>query len=224
MISPDGLRTLKRLEGLVLETYRDAVGVLTIGYGHTGSEAFEGNRITKARAEELLMQDIKPAEEAIQNYVTVPLTKEQHSALVLFIFNVGVGAFKRSTLLKKLNQSDYLGAADEFLRWNKAGGKVLKGLSIRRNDERQMFLKGTGQVETEHKLESNIVADPVEPRRTLSEPGVQGTATLAAAGALSELTTQLEPLAAYSDMVRMIWVGLSLVAIVFVIYKSKKDQ
>jgi lysozyme len=132
-MTPASVKALKEFEGLVLETYVDAVGVPTIGWGHTGAEyAFPGNKITKRKAEELLEKDARGAATAVDKYVDVPLSPEQRSALILLVFNIGVGAFSKSTLLKKLNKADYLGAADEFTKWRKGGGKVLPGLVRRR--------------------------------------------------------------------------------------------
>jgi lysozyme len=138
-MTPAGLSLLKRHEGLRLKAYRDVAGVWTIGYGHTGPDVHDGLVITGEQAEQLLLADVREAQDAL-SLVTVPLTDAQKDALTSFIFNVGVGAFKGSTLLRKLNAGDYLGAADEFPRWNKAGGRVVAGLSKRRADERHLFM------------------------------------------------------------------------------------
>lgn len=138
-ISEEGLDIIKSFEGLELKTYKDSVGVLTIGWGSTGSHVKPGMVITKGQAEELLKQDVSRFEKGINDLVKVPLTQNQFDALVSFSFNLGLGNLKSSTLLRKLNMSDYSGAAGEFLRWNKAGGKVLNGLTRRRQAEKDMF-------------------------------------------------------------------------------------
>ena len=125
---------IKEFEGLRLEAYRDSVGVWTIGYGHT-STAEEGMKITPRGAEELLRQDLRWVEEAIKKNVRVPLTQNQYDALASWVYNLGETNLRRSTLLDKLNAGDYSGAGQEMLRWNKAGGKVLKGLTRRREAE-----------------------------------------------------------------------------------------
>jgi len=130
---------IRRFEGFESNAYLCPAGVLTIGYGHTKTVT-KGMVITKERGEELLRQDLDWCERAINANVTVPLTQNQYDALTSFIYNVGAGAFKKSTLLRKINAKDYKGAADEFPRWNKAGGKVIKGLVRRRAAERKMFL------------------------------------------------------------------------------------
>lgn len=138
-INDKGLELIKRFEGCRLTAYRCPAGVWTIGYGHT-QDVKPGMAITKYDAERFLRQDIRRFEEGVTALVKVPLTSNQFSALVSFAFNVGVSALKSSTLLKKLNRGDLNGAANEFLRWNKAGGKELEGLTKRREAERNLFL------------------------------------------------------------------------------------
>ena len=138
-ISKKGLDLIKTFEGLELKAYKDSVGVLTIGWGSTGSHVKPGMSITKEQAEELLKQDVSRFEKGVNDLVKVPLIQNQFDALVSFSFNLGLGNLKSSTLLRKLNASDYSGAASEFLRWNRAGGVVLKGLTRRRQAEKDMF-------------------------------------------------------------------------------------
>jgi len=137
--SQAGIEAIKDYEGVRLIAYDDGVGVWTIGVGHT-SGVERGDVITMDQVDEFLRADLEDAEQAVNDRVIVPLTQCQFDALVSFVFNVGSGAFMASTLLKKLNAGDYDGAADEFLRWNKAGGRVLAGLTKRRISEREMFL------------------------------------------------------------------------------------
>jgi GH24 family phage-related lysozyme (muramidase) len=134
-----GLRLIKSFEGLRLKAYKDAVGIWTIGYGTT-SNVYPGMAIPQQRAEELLQEDLKRFESAINQLVKVPLNADQFSALVALTYNIGENAFASSTLLQKLNSGDTEGAADEFLKWVYAGGRVLGGLVRRRNAERALFL------------------------------------------------------------------------------------
>ena len=122
-----------------LEAYLDAVDVWTIGYGHTKT-AEPGMVITEAQAEELLREDLAEFEEAVTEAVEVSINSNQFSALVSFCFNLGAGSLFQSTLLKLLNQGDFQGAADQFPRWDKAGGQALEGLTRRRKAERALFL------------------------------------------------------------------------------------
>jgi lysozyme len=139
-INEAGLKILKKFEGCKLKAYKDIVGVLTIGYGHTGSDVTDGKTITKGEAEELLLKDLGRFEKGIHDLLKVAVSENQFSALVVFAYNVGLNALSGSTLLKKLNAGDIIGAADQFLRWNRAGGKEVDGLTNRRHAERDLFL------------------------------------------------------------------------------------
>ena len=97
--------------------------------------------ITEEQAEALLRKDIAWVEDAINTKVVVHLNQNQYDALASLIYNIGAGAFSKSTLLKMLNAGDYKGAAEQFLRWNRQKGKVLNGLTRRRQEERELFLK-----------------------------------------------------------------------------------
>lgn len=142
-----GLDIIKRAEGLRLEAYLCPADVWTIGYGHTKGVK-QGDTCTEAQAEAWLREDCGEAERAVARLVRVPITDNQFSALVSFAFNVGTDedadtiaeGLGDSTLLRKLNMGDYIGAANEFPKWNKAGGRVLMGLSTRRAAERNLFL------------------------------------------------------------------------------------
>ncbi|MGB3298551.1 MAG: lysozyme [Phormidesmis sp.] len=136
----NGLLLIKSFEGLRLKAYRDAVGIWTIGYGTTRGVK-PNMSISGADAEHFLQQDLIRFEQAINEAVSAPVNDNQFSALVSFTYNVGSGALRSSTLLKLLNARDDLRrTAAEFPRWNKAGGRVLEGLTRRRNAERSLFL------------------------------------------------------------------------------------
>ncbi|MBP8282382.1 MAG: lysozyme [Chromatiaceae bacterium] len=137
--SPAGIALIQAHEGLRLTAYRDPVGIWTIGYGST-SHVHPGMQITRDQATLRLYHDVDDAEATVNRRVTVPLTQSQFDALVSLVFNIGGGAFRKSTLLQKLNAGDYAGAAGEFGRWVKAKGRVLPGLVTRRAAERALFL------------------------------------------------------------------------------------
>jgi len=147
-ISQNGIVLIKKFEGCVLTAYKDIAGVLTIGYGHTGSDVTQGLHISQTRANELLRQDLTNFETGVNDCVKVPLNQNQFDALVSFSFNVGMSALRKSTLLKKLNGKDYTGAANEFDRWVHAGGKVVRGLQNRRDAEQLLFLTPVKQPTT----------------------------------------------------------------------------
>lgn len=122
--------------------YLDPVRVLTIGWGHTNHNGrrFDANSVwTQAECDVEFQSDMTTFEHAVNNAVTVPLNQDQFDALVSFTFNLGEGNLRSSTLLRKLNAGDYVGAAQEFKRWNKADGRVLPGLTRRRACEALLF-------------------------------------------------------------------------------------
>ena len=145
-ISNLGLELIKEFEGLSLKPYLDVVNIPTIGWGNTyypdGKKVtLKDNPIDEAKANELLEYIAnKDFGSFVSKVVKVPLNQNQFDALVSFAYNIGNGNLQNSTLLKKLNSGDYQGASNEFLRWNKSGGKVLNGLTKRREKERALFL------------------------------------------------------------------------------------
>lgn len=137
-IGPKGLALIKRFEGLRLKAYKCPADVPTIGYGSTGPHVRMGMTITEAEAEKLLIDDLDRFERGVVNLAGA-MTPSQFSALVAFSFNVGLGAFGTSTLLKKHLAGDHDGAADQFARWSKAGGRTLPGLVTRRAAEAALY-------------------------------------------------------------------------------------
>ena len=133
---------IKRFEGLELKAYRCPAGIWTIGYGHTGSDVREGMTISEEEADRLLASDLEAFERAVSRLVRVPIVQNRFDALVSFCYNVGEGNFERSTLLRKVNANpDDRSIADEFKRWNKAGGKPVKGLTERRLAEALLYFE-----------------------------------------------------------------------------------
>lgn len=164
-INEEGIKLIKSFEGLhdlkqgsngtYVESYRDPVDIWTIGWGFTEG-VYEGMTMTIPEAEARLKKELEKYEISVLDGVKVDINDNQFSALVSFCYNVGARALFESTLLKLLNQGKYQEAADQFLRWDKAGGQVLPGLSRRRRAERSLFL-----------------SEPWEPKQVLrlSEPG-----------------------------------------------------
>lgn len=137
-----GLALTKQFEGCRLTAYQDQVGVWTIGYGHTGPEVHAGMTITVEQAEALLAKDISSAAAFVNRMVHVALTQEEFDALVDFVFNLGAGAFERSTLLRLLNAGHFASAAAQFAIWDHAGGAIVAGLLRRRQAETALFNEG----------------------------------------------------------------------------------
>lgn len=146
-ISENGLNLIKQFEGFSSSPYLCPAGIPTIGYGNTFYEdgtkvKLKDKPITEERATQLLeFIANKTFSENINKVVKVPLNQNQFDALVSFSYNIGNKNFNWSTLLKKLNLSDYIGASQEFGRWNQAGGKILNGLVSRRQKEKELFLR-----------------------------------------------------------------------------------
>jgi lysozyme len=163
-ISSDGLDLIKSFEGIPdgdpstvnLDAYLDPIGIWTIGWGHAifvGNQPLRGaenrrtaralypNGLTLQECEMLLRSDLHDTCRDVEQMVKVALTDNQFGALVSFAFNLGSGNLRQSTLLRLLNQGDYAGAADEFQKWNKAGGKAMAGLTRRRLAEAALFRK-----------------------------------------------------------------------------------
>ena len=143
--SDKGKAIIKQYEGFRAKPYLCPAGVPTIGYGATYYT--DGRKVTlrdapisEADADKLLDKMLGKYEDAVNRYVQVPITQDQFDALVSFCYNLGPEALRKSTLLKKLNNKDYNGAADAFLNWVYASGKKLQGLVNRRTDERKLFL------------------------------------------------------------------------------------
>lgn len=131
---------IQKWEGIRLNAYKCPAGVWTIGYGQTGPGIVYGTRWTLAQAKDALAIEIAVRGRGVDAAVTVPLTVGQKAALVSLVYNIGIGAFLRSTLLRMLNMKSYKGAAGQFARWNKGGGSEMIGLTNRRADERALFV------------------------------------------------------------------------------------
>lgn len=137
--SKTGLALTESFEGLRLTAYQDIKGVWTIGYGHTGPDVHEGLTITQAQAESLLAGDIEFAANCVNTAIMVQLTQPEFDAIVDLVFNIGCAAFCASTMRRMLNSGFYDEAANQFILWDHAGGKVVAGLLRRRQAETTEF-------------------------------------------------------------------------------------
>ena len=146
-ISNKGIELIKQFEGCRLKAYQDSVGVWTIGYGHTESVE-EGMEISQHQADIMLGSDLVKYANYINEYVTVSLNPNQFDALTSWVYNLGPGNLKSSTMLKVLNEGNYDDVPFQIKRWNKAGGKVLKGLVRRREAEAELFATGDDWIGT----------------------------------------------------------------------------
>ncbi len=139
--SDNGIEFIKRHEGLRLEAYQDSVGVWTIGYGSTGGVR-PGDVINEAQAETLLRIDLQTAEREVNRHL-LPLKQHQFDSLASLVFNIGIGAFRKSTLLKRLKMDvNHPDIVNQFNRWVYGGGKILPGLVRRRREEANLYING----------------------------------------------------------------------------------
>lgn len=140
-VNAETVHLIMSCEGCVLHTYEDSTGVPTIGYGHTGPDVAEGMEINQAGAQALLERDLAKFEDGVDNLLTGDTGENEFGAMVSLAYNVGLGNFEGSSVLRLHNEGNKTGAANAFLLWNKAGGEVLAGLTRRRQQERALYLK-----------------------------------------------------------------------------------
>lgn len=217
-MSEKGLALVKSFEGCMLKPYYCTGGVLTIGYGHTGSDVREGMTITKEEAERLLIKDIAWAEDVVERRVLskVPLNQHQFDTLVSFVFNIGEGdpkkpkkgGFVNSTLYKRLIKGDYDQVPAQLARYKYSGGKVTKGLIRRRAAEAALWNEiPPPPAPTQEELEAEPMPQAVECKpppvtalaksRTIWGSGIGGAAAIGgwvldtATGASSKVSESL---------------------------------
>jgi GH24 family phage-related lysozyme (muramidase) len=171
------LDLIKKYEGLRLNAYKCSAGVWTIGYGHTSAagepEVTPGMTITRAEANRIFDKDIQNFAVGVERLIKVPVSPAQFGACVSLAFNIGLGAFKKSSVLRFINQNRMNDAADAFLLWNKAGGKVLKGLVRRRAEEAELFSSAD-------KADVRVPDEPKGKSMALSTTNIAAGATAAA--------------------------------------------
>lgn len=141
-LSQKGIELIKQFEGYSSKAYPDpATGGApwTIGYGTTKGVK-PGMVITAQQAEKMLRDDVAKFESGVSSLITSPTTQGQFDAMVSLAYNIGLGNFGKSTLLKKHNARCYTCAADQFRVWNRANGKVMNGLTKRRAAEREVYM------------------------------------------------------------------------------------
>lgn len=248
--TPEGLGLIKSFEGLALRAYRCPAGVLTIGYGHTGPEAQIGRSITREGADRILWADVERVEAGIAPLLRVRVSDDEWSALVSLAFNIGAAAFKGSSVLRKLNAGDRIGAASAFDLWVKARDPksrakvVLPGLVKRRALEKALFLRGesagaggsgpltTAPTPAGTMPQEVIAARPAkEVRERLDQSrSVQGGVVAAGSTglslvteALSEAQDQFTGLAPYLDTAKYVLMALALAGIFFALYARYDD-
>lgn len=218
--SPAGASLIKEFEGERLAAYRCPAGVWTIGYGHTDAagppKVTPGMRISSQEADRILAKDLTKYEAAVERLVSVPLSQNQFDALVSFAFNCGVGALEKSTLLKKLNRGDYDAVPAELMKWNKAGGKELPGLTRRRRAEAKLW-RGIDTAVPVDIDEARAEPDAPKPKKTIAQSreantaaAIGGTATITA---IAEIAPHVESLSqALERPVVLVLLGIAIAA------------
>lgn len=229
---------IKDHEGLRLVAYKDAVGIWTIGWGHTSDDKYPvtpGMKITKAMAEKILIHDIMEAESCINRSVSVPLNGNQYGALVSFIFNVGVEGFRGSSLRRKINNGSGSAAIQSsFNLWVKGGTpkRTIKGLVKRRAEEAALFftpaelgskpimLPNTGdptpQIEEARGTKGDVSAGGDGTLTVQTGTGITGTG--AVADVVREQTDQLSFISEYSTIIQYIVIALVLAGVGITFY------
>lgn len=232
-----GINLVQRFEGIHKKTdqgdyrsYRCPAGRWTIGWGHIRAVR-SGQRATHNECVEFLRQDLEETEAAVLRLVKVDLTQNQFDSLVSFVFNLGQGNFKSSSLLRKLNSSDFNGVPEEFLKWNKArvSGKLttLAGLSRRRSAEAALFMLDVPLADDDpshqmpQKPEARAIKSLVK-SKTIAGAGVAGVGTMGSV--ISDAATQVKSLTQYSDSLQILFLILSVVGIGLVTYSRVMDH
>ena len=142
--SPQGIKKIIEREGVRLNAYRDSGGVWTICVGHTSRagppKVVPGMTCTPEQCKKILQHDLVMFEDAVETIVKVPMSQHEFDALVSLCYNIGPAAFRKSSVVRYLNKGDREAAADAFLLWNKVRKKTVRGLTVRRQAEREQFL------------------------------------------------------------------------------------
>ncbi len=202
--SPSGRALIRTFEGDVLLAYQDCVGIWTIGTGHTAAAGapapVRGMRISQAESDAILARDLAKFEAGVLRALKREPTQAQFDAMVSLAFNIGIGAFQKSTVVARFNRGDFDGAAAAFLAWNKAGGRAIEGLSRRRRAEMKLFNTGSQSAAS---AKFGLLADPVEmpsevdvpdAPRTMASSKTGWSAIATGAGGLGAITTAAQPL------------------------------
>lgn len=184
--SQRGVDLIKEFEGFSAKAYQDVVGVWTIGYGST-KNVKPGDTITKAEAERRLREELVEYEQVVEKSCTVRPNQNQFDALVSFCYNIGPGNFRKSSVLKAHNRSDFQAAARAFALWNRAGGKVLPGLTRRRMAEATLYLTPVETVQNEVR---QFAPQQVDPERPMSQSKIVRASFVA--GSTATLATTAE--------------------------------
>lgn len=236
-----GEQLIKEFEGLRLGAYLDQAGIWTIGWGHTGPDARKGNRISQQRAQELFDMDNDNAENTVRrlNQQRVePLTQLQFDALVSFEFNTGALSNRRNRVTQRVIEGRDDLVDDEMLRWvyvtdPKTKAKtVSNGLKRRRHAEAALWNEGVAQFAADLEPITNPAGDstsvpaapPTPAAEAAASPAVQGSAIATMSAVLATATEQIQPLAGFSDTLRLVFVCLALAGVALAVWGATKGR
>lgn len=233
-VSQDCVELVKKFEGLhklkddgLVHAYRCPAGKWTLGYGATKGIR-SGMTCTTEEAEQRITQDLDEHGKIVKRLVNVPLTQGQYDALVSFVFNLGGGAFKSSTLLKKLNSGNYDDCPEQIMRWNKArvDGKLqpLRGLTRRRAAEAAIFSRDAQLPSDEGGPEMPQKPTAEAPKSLIKSKTMAGAGIAGAATGLNEVAGQLQGLVAYADSLKTIFLLCAIGGIALAAYARYKDN
>ena len=216
MLNQATIDLVKEFEGLRTTAYKDSAGVWTIGYGTTGRagvgiDPVEGMEITEAEAEYYLQKGLEKFSTEITGAITQPINENEFGAFVSLAYNIGSGAFKRSTALRKFNAGDKQGAANAMLMWNKAGGRVLNGLIRRREAERALFLTPV-----------RVDAPAQDARQDRTSPAQSRTVQASVVAAASAAGSAVTALSALDSVAQYIVLGFAGVGILMALWIMKE--
>lgn len=240
-LSVRGEQLIKGFEALRLNAYRDQAGIWTIGWGHTGPEVHAGMTCTREQAQAWFDRDNDAAESvvnALDRKREHGLTQAQFDALVSFEFNTGALSNRRNTITRAVIACRDGEVDDEMLRWNKITDPVTKkkvvsaGLKRRRLAEADMFASGSSthgpvtmrDLELTFDATTTPAAPPTPAQAAASSPGVQGSTVATVSAVLATTTEQIQPLATYSDALRIIFVLLALAGVGLAIYGATRQK
>jgi len=206
-INQDTLDLIKEFEGFRAKAYKCPAGVWTIGYGTTamagvGIDPKPGTTVTEEEAEDLLEKTLEKFGEQIRPAITAPINNNEYGAFLSLAYNIGTGAFRKSSALRLFNAGDKAGAAKAILMWNKAGGKVLAGLTRRREAEKKLFLTPVQTPDTEEMARA--------PRTSLAQSKTMQASTLDIATKAGAGVTALAALDGNAQYIVLGFLGVSV--------------
>lgn len=233
-ISQDGINLVKKFEGLhrvqpdgMVHSYKCSAGRYTCGWGATRGVR-SGTKWTKEYCEMRLIEDLNDHAKAIKKYVQVPLSQGQYDSLTSFVFNLGESAFRKSTLLKKLNTGAYDEVPEQIMRWNKCriDGKLtpLKGLTRRRTAEAAIFARDALMPGDDGGPDMAQKVTAESPKSLMKSKTMAGAGIAGAATGLNEVAGQMQGLVAYADSLKTVFLICAIGGIALAAYARWKDN